>query len=331
MSMWGRYVPVAERREKAKKKMEKLKKKGKHIEPIELDGRVISKKFWGKKWCEHLDAFSDYDNRLSRGKTYVRNGSVCHLSIEEGKCEAHVSGSELYNVELKIKPLAKDKWEMILNKCRGKVGSLLELLQGILSDHVMEVVTCHESGLFPKRKEITYSCNCPDWADMCKHVAAVCYGIGHRLDTKPELLFKLRSVDPSELIRSNLSVDTNVAESAFEDADLGSIFGIDLDTESSVKSVQPKMMPQSERAEKKRSNSSKKKLPTLNPESLTGKDLKSYREQNKWTVNELAKQLDVTSATIYRWEASGNQILKLNGRSKEALLNVGLQVFRSPL
>lgn len=317
--MWGRYVPVSERRQKAKNKMEKLKKQGRTIEPIEIEGKLISTKFWGKKWCEHLNTFADYDNRLSRGKTYVRNGSICHLSIEEGKCEAYVSGSELYSVTLHFKPLAKSIWEKILDACRGKVGSLLELLQGKLSDHVMEIVTSHENGLFPKNKEITFSCSCPDWADMCKHVAAVCYGIGHRLDTHPELLFKLRGVDPSALISSKLIIDTEVAESAFELTDLGSIFGIDLEAEVQVNPVAPKLESQPKKVEQKVIKAKKNGKEALDPENLTGNKLKAYRKKKQLTVLEFARLLNVTSASIYRWEGNGDDILKLNGQSKEAI------------
>src|ERR1700722_11678976 len=165
---WAPYVSVSERRSMAETAMQKLKKKGKAIEPVRVDGRKISKKFWGQKWCDHLDNFADYDNRLPRGRTYVRNGSVCHLSIDKGVCEAFVSGSDIYEVVIKIKPLEDSAWEEIKKLCRGKIGSLLELLQGKLSDHVMNVVLDSKFGLFPKIKEFSCSCSCPDWADVCK-------------------------------------------------------------------------------------------------------------------------------------------------------------------
>ncbi|MDD4391852.1 MAG: SWIM zinc finger family protein [Desulfobacterales bacterium] len=200
MGFWGRYVPVAERRAKARNQMKKLCKKGKHIQPVEIEGRTIARSFWGKGWCDHLESFSDYANRLPRGRTYVRNGSVCHLEIGPGCIEAIVSGSSLYNVSISIQKLKPAIWESIQKQCAGQIGSMLELLQGKLSDQVMGVVTDRKTGLFPQPGEIQFDCSCPDWAVMCKHVAAVLYGVGSRLDSQPELLFLLRGVDAQELI-----------------------------------------------------------------------------------------------------------------------------------
>ena len=200
---WAPYVPVAERRRRAKKKMEALRKKGVDVQPVEIEGRQIANTFWGKAWCDHLESFSDFENRLPRGRTYVRNGSVCHLAIAKGSIEAKVSGSELYTVKVSIKTLPSKKWTSLKQRSAGQVGSLLELLQGKLSEHVMEVVTDRKEGLFPLPGEISFHCSCPDWASMCKHVAAVFYGIGARLDAKPELLFLLRGVNHEELIQAD--------------------------------------------------------------------------------------------------------------------------------
>ena len=229
---WGDYVSVAKRREKAKKEMQKLRKKGKDIQPIELDGRTIARSFWGKGWCDHLESFSDYENRLPRGRTYVRNGSVCHLEIQAGQIEAMVSGSSLYKTTIKIKSLAPATWKAIKDKCRGQIGSLLELLQGKLSNHVMEVVSDHTNGLFPHEDEIELRCSCPDWATMCKHVAAVLYGVGSRLDHSPELLFLLRGVDAAELIAAEVALPAAghmAAKDTLAEDGLADIFGIDID------------------------------------------------------------------------------------------------------
>ena len=144
--MWGwrKYVPVATRLAKAKVKINKLRKKGKNIAPIEIQGRTIAKKFWGKQWCEYLETFSDLSNRLPRGRTYVRNGSICHLGIKKGCVEAFVSGSSLYKVKVEISTLRKNKWKAIKEMCHGQIGSLLEILKGKLSDHVMQVVADHK-------------------------------------------------------------------------------------------------------------------------------------------------------------------------------------------
>ena len=79
--------------------------KGTDIQPIALTGNKIAKTYWGAAWCQHLESYSDYANRLPRGRTYVRNGSVCHLAVSPGKVEAMVSGSEIYKVHIEIKKL----------------------------------------------------------------------------------------------------------------------------------------------------------------------------------------------------------------------------------
>ncbi len=230
---WAPYVPVAQRRRRAMRKMESLRKKGADIQPIQIEGRKIAKTFWGEAWCNHLESFSDYENRLPRGRTYVRNGSVCHLAIGEGKIEAKVSGSKLYSLRIRIKTLPGKKWNAVKRQCSGQIGSLIELLRGSLSDSTMEVVTDRQNGLFPLPDEISLDCNCPDWAVMCKHVTPVLYGVGARLDTKPELLFKLRGVDHEELIDADaeaaVSAATTKGKSKRLDADdLSDVFGIDL-------------------------------------------------------------------------------------------------------
>ena len=243
---WGRYVPVAERRAKARREMDKLRKKGKDIQPVTIDGRTIARSFWGKGWCDHLESFSDYANRLPRGRTYVRNGSVCHLDIRPGRIEAIVSGSELYNIVIRIKELKAATWASIKDTCSGHIGSMLELLQGKLSDQVMAIVTDRHHGLFPQPGEITLDCSCPDWAGMCKHVAAVLYGVGSRLDSQPELLFLLRDVDAQELIAAEMALPDAAAVTAGDtlaDDQLGAIFGIDLDTEADAHPV-PQTQPQ---------------------------------------------------------------------------------------
>lgn len=230
---WKPYVPVAERRRQAAKKMESLRKKGVNVQPVVIEGRKITKTFWGDAWCRHLESFHDYENRLPRGRTYVRNGSVCHLNVAQGKIEAKVSGSSLYDVLIKIKTLAKPKWASVKQRCGGQIGSLVELLRGRLSDNVMQVVTHREDGLFPLPGEISLECSCPDWAVMCKHVAAVLYGVGARLDERPELLFLLRGVDHEELIaedaKAAIAAAVTKGKSRRLAADnLSNVFGVDI-------------------------------------------------------------------------------------------------------
>ena len=230
---WRPYVPVAERRARARREMNKLRKKGRSIQPVEIEGRTIARSFWGKRWCDHLESFSDYANRLPRGRTYVRNGSVCHLEIHPGRIGAIVMGSELYDVTIRIGKLKTAVWKSIKHRCSGQIGSVLELLQGKLSRQVMGVVTDRERGLFPKPGEIRFDCSCPDWATMCKHVAAVLYGVGSRLDDRPESLFLLRGVDTAELIATGMALPGDTAtDDALTDDALAGIFGIDLDLDT---------------------------------------------------------------------------------------------------
>ena len=232
---WAPYVPVAERRRKAARKLASLAKQGHACAPITLEGRTIARTFWAKAWCNNLESYSDYANRLPRGRTYVRNGSVVDLQIQTGKVTALVAGSDTYRVDITVRPLEPAPWKAILKECAGRIGSLIELLQGRLSHAVMEVVTRAGTGLFPTPKQITFGCSCPDGAYMCKHVAAVLYGVGARLDHQPELLFLLRHADPQELIREAGSAPVAQPQSVLDKdqrldtPDLGGLFGIDLE------------------------------------------------------------------------------------------------------
>jgi uncharacterized Zn finger protein len=235
--MWWDYKPyvsVAQRRAKAAKEIQKLQRKGRTVHPVRLDGKAIARTFWGKAWCDNLESYSDYDNRLPRGRTYVRNGSVCDLQIAPGCVTALVCGSELYEIKIAIKPLPAKSWSAIKRQCAGQIGSLIELLQGKFSQGVMQVITRRDAGLFPKPAEIDLDCSCPDWADMCKHVAAVLYGVGARLDEQPELLFVLRRVDHMELIRQagdakSLTRRKRAAVKTIAADALSDVFGIDLE------------------------------------------------------------------------------------------------------
>jgi len=231
---WRPYVSQAERRRKATAEMAKLKKKGHPVAPVVLAGRTIASTFWGKSWCDNLEGYGDYENRLPRGRTYVRNGSVLDLQIAEAEINARVSGSSLYKVKVDIVPVPKARWKTICKDCAGGIDSLVELLQGRFSKGVMERICRQRSGLFPAPEEIRFSCSCPDWASMCKHVAAVLYGVGARLDDKPELLFRLRKVDEKDLLAgaaAGLPVSRKKprAGKVLAAADISGIFGLDLE------------------------------------------------------------------------------------------------------
>jgi uncharacterized Zn finger protein len=236
------YVPVAKRRAQAAREVANRIKKGEKISPVRIEGRNITSTFWGQAWCENLEGYSDFENRLPRGRTYVRNGSVVDLKIVKGRIEALVSGSELYEVRIEIAALPQPNWRALKVECTGKIGSLVELLQGKLSKAVMEKVTDRREGLFPKPQEIKMRCSCPDYAGMCKHVAAAMYGVGNRLDTSPELLFVLRGVDHMELIEQAIPTAPVKAKSGaptISTDDLGALFDIEIG-EASVAEVATK-------------------------------------------------------------------------------------------
>lgn len=197
---WHPYVSVAEKRRQAQRELAKLRKKGQSVAPVTIEGRTIATTFWGKSWCTNLERYSDYASRVPRGRSYVRNGSVLDLKISKGEIAAMVAGSSLYKIKIAIAPVKSARWKAICRDCAGAIDSVVELLQGRLAKGIMDRVCREGDGLFPAPEEIKLSCSCPDWADMCKHVAAALYGVGARLDQEPELLFVLRGVDENELI-----------------------------------------------------------------------------------------------------------------------------------
>jgi uncharacterized Zn finger protein len=230
---WAPYVPVAERRRQGERKLAKLMKRGEVVAPVRIEGRIIARSFWGKSWCENLERYSDFENRLPRGRTYVRNGSILDLQIAKGEVVAMVAGSELYKVKATIAPVKAVRWKAICRDCAGTIDSLVELLQGRLAKGVMDRVCREGDGLFPAPDEIKLSCSCPDWADMCKHVAAVLYGVGARLDQTPQLLFVLRGVDENELLAAagqNESLTKPVRSKAtvLHDTDMAALFGLEM-------------------------------------------------------------------------------------------------------
>ena len=230
---WKPDVPAAVRRKKTDKAIAKAIKAGANLAPIAAYRGAIAKTFWGKAWCDNLERYSDYENRLPRGRTYVRNGSVIDLKIIPGNVQAQVMGSSLYKITVKITAVAKTQWRSISADCAGSIDSLVELLQGRLSTAVMQRICTPATGLFPAAKDIQFSCSCPDWADMCKHVAAVLYGVGARLDQQPELIFTLRGVNAQDLVtQAGAGLPTSKRRPAtgkvLDDALLADVFGIEM-------------------------------------------------------------------------------------------------------
>jgi uncharacterized Zn finger protein len=228
---WQPYVSVAERRRKAQQELKRRQKKGAVITPVVIEGRTIANSFWGKSWCANLEQYSDYANRLPRGRSYVRNGSVVDLKIKKGEVLASVSGSRLYDVKIAIAPVVARRWKSICRDCAGSVDSLVELLQGRLEKGVMDRVCREGDGLFPSPREIKLSCSCPDWADMCKHVAATLYGVGARLDAEPRLLFTLRGINESDLLSGagqNVSLRNPANAKVLKGDDVAALFGLEM-------------------------------------------------------------------------------------------------------
>ena len=230
---WRPYIPVAKRRLQAERELARLRKPGQSVAPVTIEGRAIAKTFWGKSWCTNLERYSDYASRVPRGRTYVRNGSILDLQIAKGEVVAMVAGSSLYKIKITIAPVKAGRWKGICRDCAGGIDSLVELLQGRLAKGIMDRVCREGDGLFPSPEEIKLSCSCPDWADMCKHVAAALYGVGARLDEKPQLLFVLRGVDENELLANagqdlGLKAATPSAAKILDDSDIAALFGLEM-------------------------------------------------------------------------------------------------------
>ncbi|WP_009958223.1 SWIM zinc finger family protein [Verrucomicrobium spinosum] len=234
---YDNYEDRAAAKARTKRKVDQRRKKGELLAPVVPKAKLgLSITFWGKAWNRNLEAYSDYSNRLPRGRTYLRQGAVMDLAIEQGEITSTVMGSDLYEVRITVKPLLKNRWQSLKEACTGGIGSLVELLGGKLSDQILQQVTDPQQGLFPAPKEILITCSCPDYAGLCKHAAATLYGVSCRLDDDPALFFKLRGVDAAELIGTSAvdavhaltAVDADAQEGVIGAADLSDVFGIDL-------------------------------------------------------------------------------------------------------
>lgn len=230
-SRWSAYVPVGDRRARAASELATRRSSGLPASAVVIAGRAIATSFWGRSWCDTMESYGDFENRLPRGRTYVRNGSVVDLQVQSGLVSAWVSGSRLYETTVQVAPLDPARWNAMVEQHARQVSSLVDLLQGRLPASLLDALASRSSGLFPRPAELTFSCSCPDWAMMCKHVAAVLYGVGARLDHDPGLFFLLRGVEVSDLALASANVDLGGGFVADElaGADLGHLFGIELD------------------------------------------------------------------------------------------------------
>lgn len=238
MSYYGfsPYVTVGEKKAKADKQLEKMRKKGLNPEPIRVEGRTIAKSWWGRAWVENMESYADFENRIARGRSYVRNHAVLDLKITTGTVNALVQGSagKPYEVEIRIDELKEAQWRKISELCNNQISNLEELAEGKFPKVLEKTFKDRAYGLFPSPKEIHFTCSCPDWASMCKHIAAVLYGIGARLDRDPLLFFTLRSADCQELIKRSVESKLermlenagNKSERAISEDEIYDLFGI---------------------------------------------------------------------------------------------------------
>ncbi|MCA9186783.1 MAG: SWIM zinc finger family protein, partial [Planctomycetales bacterium] len=303
---WKPYVSVAQRRANAAREIRRMAKEGKTVEPVRITHRGIATTFWGRSWCGHLEKYCDYANRMPRGRTYARNGSILDLKVESGRIDALVQGSDLYHIHVKMAPLAREKWQGLCQAYSQEITSVLDLMRGKLTDRVLAKLTDPKTGLFPAKSEIKFDCDCPDGALMCKHIAAVLYGVGHRLDTKPELFFLLRGVDHAELVAQAVDAQDvddviglqRASELAAEE--LGDIFGIDLASgeESGRKVVEKRSI---KRVVRKRANASASPSATVGMAETGAKTPakaanKSAKKTAKKTVKKTVKRVTKKTA-----------------------------------
>ena len=344
MHWYPRYVPVDAQRARTVSEMNRLVASGVKVQPVELRGRTLASSFWGWRWCEHVDSFSEYAARLAHGRACLRNGSVCHLSMEPGGVDAMVIGSALYHVTLRVRRVEAAAWMAMRTACAGRVESVVELRQGLLPDDVAEVLTDRDSGLFPQPGDIVASCDCGDSTALCKHAAAVLWGIGSRLDERSELLFLLRGVDETELIAAEaaLSRDPVAAGGLESGATRGAAASESADSMSlnaprpakstaSLSAPPPAGSAAPSRPVKKTltyrppgpTDARRRRMPSgLAGEAAgfvpTGAMVADLRERCGCTVAEFADLIQVTPTTVRRWETSPGR-LNLHAFPREAL------------
>lgn len=297
------YVSVAEKKARNEKMYAKLVRKNPGLKPVFLDGSAIARTFWGKAWCSNVESYQDYSNRLPRGRSYVRSNAVLDLRITRGQVNALVAGSSSkpYSVSVRIAELPEDKWAALKAECTGRISSLISLIQGKLPDEILEKFCHRDTGLFPSPAEIHTSCSCPDSAGLCKHLAAVFYAIGSRLDEMPELFFTLRGIDPAGLIGSGL-VDslTSGANPEIASENIGNIFGIEFDAPDEHPAPVPAEKPEPVK------NATPQSLPVSC--EWTPDQIRAFRKSAGLTQKDFGKLLDTSNTTICFWEKGWSKV-----------------------
>ncbi len=221
------YVSAAARKKTALAQAQEFaRREGRELQGVTSSAKSIAKSFWGRAWNRHIETFQDYESRLPLGRSLLRNGGVIDLRITLGRIDAVVADKELYEIHIQIDTASEETWAFLRKRCAGKISSLMDLAEGKLSDEIIALLCDAENGIFPRLGEILLDCNCPDWSDLCRHLAAVLYGVSVRLDEAPELLFTLRGVNPEELFCGEI-VPAETPE--LDHTALSEAFGIDLE------------------------------------------------------------------------------------------------------
>jgi len=301
---YKKQATVAEKIERNQSAIEKLRKKNPGIEPVVISGRKLALTWWGNAWNNNLERYSDYENRIGRGSSYVRHGAVLDLKIAPGRVTALVQGSRKkpYDVDVTIEPLSKKSWDSIIKSCEGKIESLQELIDGKFPKELEELFTAKGTGLFPAPKEISFSCSCPDWASMCKHVAAVLYGIGARLDSNPGLFFVLRDANIDDLISKAITQKSETllkksdkkSSRAINNDDISAMFGIDMEEEALTKE---KPVSKEKFTTKEKANTKEKaatKVKAIAKEKPTAKEKPAAKEKTVAKEKTTAKDKPTT-------------------------------------
>ncbi len=235
-----KYISVAAKKAKAEKKIKQLRKKNPNLKPVIITGKALATTWWGKAWNKNLERYADYANRIGRGRSYVRHMAVLDLQISKGQIKALVQGSTSrpYEVKISILPLKKNALNAVKKESAKQLSSLPDLLAGKFPKGLQDIFMVENKGLFPNPKEIKLDCDCPDWAVMCKHVAATLYGVGARFDEDPSIFFTLRNIALNDLVAQAVQEKTKriisskiQKKNSIADDHLGDLFGIDMDTE----------------------------------------------------------------------------------------------------
>ena len=322
-------MTVGERKAKALRAAEKLGRT-QSLDPVVIEGQLAAT-WWGKAWNRNLEGYADYSNRLARGRSYARHGSVIDLRIEAGLISALVQGSQSrpYEVKISIMAMHANARAQLNEACAGKLDSAEALLRGRFPEDMVRLLTAEKTGLFPNPSGIRFSCSCPDSASLCKHVAASLYGVGARLDRDPALFFLLRKIGLEDLISQAVREETqkllqakSAGESVLmdeEDGSLSALFGIELSAVGE-KRIPPGPVVQAEinhpaatKVQGKTSGKAKEKA-SRHPRGLDRKPLtkaNNLRVKNdQIAVQDALQALETLSGEIHRLESELKTLLK---------------------